>query len=157
QGWIRTTICAIRARHASIAPPESETRPLDRVPDQAASAGVAGSSARDRLTGRSRGSQPGSLVARLRADRPALLLDADAAVVELEAAGLSEVLLRRGVLEIAADLLAALDAQPGAGQRLHPCGGDLGVAAFAVTDFVGGRTQGELLPSEPWLGSAAFS
>lgn len=43
-------------------------------------------------------------------NRSALLLDADASVVELEAAGLAEIFLRRGVDEITADFLAAVDA-----------------------------------------------
>src|SRR5262249_28238023 len=53
------------------------------------------------------------LLVALPPDRAPLLLDADAAVVQLEAAGLAEVLLLRGVDEITADLFAAFEAQPG--------------------------------------------
>jgi hypothetical protein len=43
-------------------------------------------------------------------DLASLLVNADAAVVELEAGGLAQVLLLGCVLEVAADLAAALDA-----------------------------------------------
>src|SRR5437867_2218584 len=87
-----------------------------------------------------------------------MLRDRHAAVVLLQAAGLAEVLLRRDQYKVAADLFTALDAQPGAGQRLDPRGRDHGVAAFAGPWLgIGRRRHGELLQVRALPALAALS
>src|SRR5262249_45907848 len=74
-----------------------------------------------------------SLLVVERLNAAALLDDANAAVVLLEAAGLAEVFLLHDRDEVAADILAALDAQPRFRQRLDPLGRNLAAAADAQT------------------------